>query len=31
VTAGTTYYIITDHGTYNGPITLTYTMTLTAP
>ncbi len=31
VTAGTTYYIIADHGSYNGPITLTYTMTLTAP
>jgi hypothetical protein len=31
VTAGTTYYIIVDHGTYNGTITLTYTMTLTPP
>jgi hypothetical protein len=31
VTAGTSYYIIVDHGNYNGPITLTYTMTLTPP
>ena len=31
VTAGTSYYIIADHGSYNGPTVLTYTLTVTPP
>ncbi len=31
VTAGTSYYIIADHGSYNGPIVLLYTLTVTPP
>jgi hypothetical protein len=31
VTAGTPYYIVVDHGSYNGPIVLLYTLTVVPP